>query len=403
MQLLQELLILQDELEIFALLEDLGNLKQIDKLLLKALFNPKATYRDDEDKTPKIRDAVGRGSKIEPFKDKDADAALARLKDQSSVVAIILQYEGEQLLIVISNHKSTRGSMSYKDKPTYMLAINSQKFFKVVPKEELQAQFSTKKYNRHTGKTDTESDSDVNADLLIRGTNTDVLTKIKKLMKLVYDAGKKNKVAVETLAVTLDTEREKTGTQRAVARSGTVPLPTGNRIAIGHGKYSTYEERGKSFFKNLRSDLVSRLEKFKASKAKTFDTPDDLLKALIDEGYFDKVKLMGYSYQIGRSQFDLDKLRGKSRSSFGENYIEYKIQSDTPEHGALQVQLKKIRDDLYANKANNTKEENDSIYEKYQEQRDKIIPPGEFRVELGLEGGKIIPKGIQLKKDTWLY
>jgi len=179
-----------------------------------------------------------------------------------------------------------------------------------------------------------------------------------------------------------------------------MPLPTGNKIGIGAGKYTTYEVQAIIYFKDLKFDLHSRLETFKASKAKSFETSDDLMNALIKDGYFEKLKFMGYTYKFYDDRIRFSDLRsGKNKNNGYESYIEYKIQDGTPEYKKAQEDWNKIRAELPKDKVGD-----DDAMAEYYAARNKVLPPAELKIIMGLEGGKIVPIKIQIgKEDAYIF
>jgi hypothetical protein len=196
-----------------------------------------------------------------------------------------------------------------------------------------------------------------------------------------------------------DVERGAKSGERAKARYGAMPLPTGNKVAIGPGNYTTYEDQAARYFKDLRSDLGKRLETFKASKAKSFENSDELMNALIKDGYFEKLKFMGFTYKFYDDRIRFSALRaGKDKNSGYESYIEYRIQDGTPEYKKAQEDWNKIRSELKG------KIDDEAATIAYYEARKKILPPAELKIIMGLEGGKIVPVKIQIgKEDAYIF
>jgi hypothetical protein len=385
------------------LFEDLGNLKQIDKELLKGVFDE----RPEKGKAAPVRPTLGQNSTFETVKDKDGAKAFDHVEKEKDVIAIVLKYGEDQILIITNNYRSRAASPSRGNKLSYALVAN-KKFFDVIPKEKLEGAFTTEKtYRRgiaYRSTTRTEVDYEFRANNILSGTNPDVVSKIKKLLKLVYDAAKESKTTVETILVKADVERTKKSSARDTAREGSYPLPTGNKVSIGGGKYSTYEDVASKYFKDLKSNLKNRLEAYKASKSKAFDDPNEMMKAMIKDGYLAKVKLMSFTYYLYQARTDLDMLIKKDSGWRGKpkdyNYIEYKIQSGTPELNAFNEKLDKLRDEHYDELKKLTDgEEKKKLSDLWYEKRHSVSPPDSFKVLLGLVGGVITPVAIQIGRD----
>jgi len=394
MEFLTELLSIHTTLTMFEgvdieLFEELGNLDVIDKKLLKVFKGqPYNSWNSDTKKkaTP-VKSSLGQNSKVEEFDDKNHNTAFAHLEEKLAV-GMILKYDGKQVMAVVTNSKGR-----YDEKQSYTFIFNPA-FFSTIMDE--------KQYHDELGldMSSYSKDYDFQASQVIKGQSTSVVSKIKKIMKIMFDTAKKNKVEVKTMIVYKDEEREVKSGERAKARYGAMPLPTGNKIAIGAGKYTTYEEQASRYFKDLKSDLRSRLETFKASKAKSFETSDELMNALIKDGYFDKLKFMGYTYKFYDDRIHFSDLRsGKNKNNGYESYIEYKIQDGTPEYKKAQEDWNKIRAELPKDKFGD-----DDAMAEYYTARKKVLPPVELKIIMGLEGGKIVPIKIQIgKEDAYIF
>jgi hypothetical protein len=393
MEFLTELLSIHTNLTMFEgidieLFEELGNLNIINKKLLKVFKDqPYRSFSDVKKKAATVKSNLGQNSKVEEFDDKNHNAAFAHL-DEKLAVGMILKYDGKQVMAVVTNLKSR-----YDEKQSYTF-IFSPAFFATIMDE--------KQYHDELGldMSSFSKDYDFQASQVIKGQSTSTVSKIKKIMKLVFDAAKKNKVEVKTMIVYVDKERSIKSDERAKARYGAIPLPTGNKIAIGPGEYTTYEEQAKRYFNDLKTDLRGRLETFKASKAKSFDTSDELMNALIKDGYFDKLKFMGFTYKFYDDRIRFSDLRSvKDKNSGYESYIEYKIQDGTPEYKKAQEDWNKIRAELPKGKVGD-----EAATIAYYEARKKVLPPAELKIIMGLEGGKIIPIKIQVgKEDAYIF
>lgn len=381
----------------FELFESLGELNKIDKKLLKA-FKAVPEYRSYSDTSKKkatpVKASLGQNSKVEEFSDKSYGTAWARLEEKDSI-GLILSYDGDQVLAITKG--SLEGGYSRNDKPKYGFIFNPKFFSTILDEKEFD-----KALGVQTEKWPYKSE-EFKASKTINGQTTDVIGKLKTIIKIVIDAGKKNKVEVKTVIISRDIERAATGQKRATARKGSIPLPTGNKVAIGGGKYSTYEDLASGYFKSLKSDLRSRLESFKASKAKSFDSEDDLMNGLIKEGYFDKLKFMGFTYKYYDDRINFSSMRkGEKREGY-ESYITYKIQDGTPEYKTAEKDWEKIRNELNAKIKAGSEEEKEALQAAYYEARKKALPPTEFKVLLKLDGGVITPVGIQVGRDTGYF
>jgi hypothetical protein len=392
MQLLQELLEINEELSLYeafdiALFEDLGNLKKIDKKLFK-IFVKKERYFSGkrEHGDTQVNGSLGENSKVEEHVDSGYSAAWKHLED-AKVKAIILQYDGDQIFAVL------KAGQDYKKKNEYAFIVNPSYFEKIAEKGEYNEIVGgvIKKSSTWRGKrSEFTEKTEFEAGTASEGASTTSTGNLKKIIKLAFDAAKKNKADLKTIVVSIDEERLAKNVSRAKGREGSLPYPTGNKIAIGPGRYTTYEEQAGKYFKSLGADLRDRLDSFKASKAKSFDNPNDLLTALIKEGYFDKLKLMGFTYKMGSDNISF---RGLTGQFMGESYIDYNIQTNTPEYDKAQDDWREIRQGLKGAL------DDEEAQAAYYEAKKKILPPEQFRVVLELDGGIIKPGRIKLGKD----
>ena len=121
---------------------------------------------------------------------------------------------------------------------------------------------------------------------------------------------------------------------------------------------------------------------------------------LIKDGYFEKLKFMGYTYKFYDDRIRFSDLRtGKDKTGGYESYIEYKIQDGTPEYKKAQEDWNKIRAELPKGKVGD-----DDAMAEYYTARKKVLPPAELKIIMGLEGGKIVPVKIQIgKEDAYLF
>lgn len=393
----------------FDLFESLGELNKIDKKLLKA-FKARPEYRSSSDKktaaTP-IKPQLGQNSKVEEFSDKTYGTAWARIEDDKDAIGMILSYDGDQVVAITKGSLEQSGGYSRNEKPKYGFIFNPKFFSTILDEKEYEKALGVTEGgyapgNGRGGRYKSAQAEEFKASKTINGSTTDVIGKLKTIIKIILDAGKKNKVEVKTMIVSRDLERAATGQKRATARKGSIPLPTGNKVAIGDGKYSTYEDIAGNYFKSLKSDLRSRLESFKSSKAKAFDSEDDLMNGLIKEGYFDKLKFMGFTYKYGDDRINFSDMRkGEKRQGY-ESYIEYRIQEGTPEYKKAQADWEKIRGGLdFGSKAE--EKEKEALQAAYYAAREKALPPAAFKVLLDMVGGVITPVGIKIGTDRGYY
>lgn len=332
----------------------------------------------------KINNLLGDNSEIKEFTDSTYMKAFNRLENKNTA-GIVLVVDGEQVLSIGKTVENTRhngyvfASDNFADailKNSFIKNNEDKDFFSTITDNSISSG-QVSYYSRHK------------------------LSLIKKIVKFIFQQASNNDKTIKTLEVEIDLKRSEKTEVRAKTREGIIPLPTGNKIAIGKGRYSTYDTLAVSFFKSLKSDLKDRLETYKASKAKSFDTKEDLLNSLIKEGYFDKLKFMGFTYEYRNDRINFRELKnpGKQMSGWSdESYIEYRIQTGTPEYNKLEADIEVIRAEF------RNSERSEELQTAYYENRKKIMPPETFKVILKLDGGVITPEKIQIgKEDSYMY
>lgn len=412
MKLLVELLNLQADMLLFEgldveLFEELGTLNVINKKLL-SVFKEHPSYnygaRDEKKKALPVRGKLGSESRIETTSDKNQNEAFDKLvpeQGKQAAVGIIMEYDGAQIMAVVADGD---GSYQRSEKPSYSFIFDAKFFSMIMHEKEFEETLGVKASIPY-------KHEEFMASKTIVGSTSTTISKIKQIIKLVFDAAKKNQKIVKTLAIYPDVARAEKSATRAKGRVGMLPLPTGNKIAIGPNKYTTFENQAGGFFKNLKIDLNTRLETFKASKAKSFDTPEDLMKALITDGYFDKLKFMGFTYKLYNDHINFESLKitaaGKKSWIHSESYIEYKIQSGTPEYKKAVEDVDKLRDEFSAQHRaakEGSKEDQDVVSKAYYAAKKKILPPEDLKIILRLKGGVITPVNVQVgEQDVWTF
>jgi len=372
--------------DIQELFEDLGNLKNIDRGLIR-VFQQQSF---DGGKKKSIGDMFGRKSKMIEYVDKNQTVMFNRLSSKEDAhgipVGLIVKYDEKQVLAIIKIISS-----SYKNEDSYLLAGNNNFFEKTIDSqkyEELMG-YNAKSYGTW----------DFQASNLIKGEVRGIkvtIGKIKTLLKELFLKAKTDKVEIKTIIIYRDTERIETSKQREQSREGIIPYSTGNLITV-NGKKITYETWGVTHFKALGRDLSKRLEKFKITKAKSFDNPQELLDGFMKEGYLEHVRLMGFPYELKRHQISFnDIVSGKMILRDDDNYVEYEIKTNSIEIEKLNKELKDIKE------TNDT--DADDLSKIYYETKKEMLPPRNFKVILKMEGGAIVPGAIKISNErVWIY
>ena len=397
-QLLQEMIELHDDQSrkdhLNMLLEYLGNLSVIDKTLVKSLTKAAdRSYGSTVKKAPKLSATVGQKSKVEKkvATGKNGDQLWKFFDDDKNIMAIVLDYDGKQVMAI--SDKSRTGSdpsdssysrsSSIGSNASTMYTVATDEFFSLImPEVEFDETFASS-----LSKNIWRSAGDGKSRELKTG-GTQAKTFIRKLLDLTVKKARTEKKEVNVMYIYRDEARTATKADRSKTRIGRVPTPIDNKTS-GPGRRS--EGLYTDYIKGLKSALMARLDKFKASKAKSFDTVEEMLKFVRDEGYLDKLKVNGHNYSMYDSRMYFNDLlkqakTAKSDSWSNESYVEYRIEGSTwklREKVSTEVQ-----------EANPDMDKKD-LYDLIKKTITEKVPPDKLRVMYALKGGSIIPVEVK--------
>lgn len=333
-----------------AINEDIGNLK-----LLQGKFRNifASGYPKKQQLAHKL---VGRDSPIESVEVAKAKDALAALFDtteryNSKVVGIVLAVNGTQFLAIVKD-----GGKQFEMTIDGMAIHQLSKDKAVVDK--IGAAF--KGYS--TGTIDTGVDNRRISE-----------PKLRSILNNVFKIIKESGAAATAFVIKRDDARLAKQSDRKAARVGLLPS-------------SGEEIRGDQFKRATRQALMSRFDKFKAAKAKEYNTPEEFMAAAIKEGFMDKINVGGFIYELKEDSLrlsDIVKPEGWHKS----NAIAYRIDSH---HNAKLEQLSQKLWDLKQEAKD--KPELESKVEEFKAK----FPPREIRVIMGMQGGSIVPTSVEV-------
>lgn len=421
MQLLMELLdrnhdrlLLEELLDDLALFEDLGNLKAIDKNFMKLLktkvfvtdrgssksgHDERRDSWDDKNKSSQLRGGLGENSDIEEVNIKASGEMIDPLSKSENVLTI-LKYDSKQVLAIV---RVAQATTSYRNasKAKFKIVASKELFGKILTPEEYEKYAPKKEKGTHPNfRGRSYKNSDFTVDKLTGGLESDVVGKLRDVINLVLKKAKTEKKEVKLLIVKADKKRAEKSGERVKARAGTKPYQTGNDVATSSGK-KTYDSLMSNYVKELRSEIRSRLEKFKAGKAEGAKTPEELLKMVLEKGFPEKIKLGDFVYKLYRmDNMRLDNLKdqasGKKLSEYDIPCIEYQHDGNDPALAKVHADLEKIKKQHDFN--------DEEARNKYYELREKLLPSRELKIAMGFKGGSIVPMGIQLGRDkAWIF
>jgi hypothetical protein len=357
-----------------SLFEDLGNLKIIDPKFLKALrtssvFKKSKDSRHPYGKSYDILDPnLGKDSKIEKKSFKNPVEAFKSLDGKDAMLLTINDPQLDKQVAIFIAPKYTRNISSASETGTVTVGLDLGYFKELADKAGLSKEY----------------DARIKKDFNTYGSDT--ITKVMNmpdrkaspLIKLIADMYKKAKMEPEYIVAYTDTNRQAKQADRLKNQKGVIPMQRDKDV---------YNK----FAKEARQALRFRLDKYKSSRAKGVDDPDELIQEIIKSGYLDKFKYGGFTYDLKNDYIRFGELRkGAAARDSEKSYIEYGLSSNSVEYGEMAVARRELRSKLNSVGA-------DSLEGvKIQKQMDGIRPPSTLKVILKMEGGKIVPSEIEI-------
>lgn len=366
------------------LLEAIGNLNVIDKKFLNVLKSRKLTTsaqtgRKGLEKRQSLTKGVGDKS---PFTTKNFPSggpAMTAFADDINARAMVLVTDegaagGYQVMIVAKAFSSKSDHFDFGIDYSFLSTALKPSMEEVEALEALKA-----------------GGSYISGAVAGISSFTDVKQlEIGKIMNVVLKMFKARGLKFQFTVISTDTDRSQKNAARVETRKGIIP------------KYRSAEaiERYEAL---LRRDLRARLDKFKSGKSEKYETPEALIKGILEQGYLDKFTFAGQTYDIFNDRINFRELRrtGEKRYESDESYIEYKVNEKTD---AYKAEVKRIEETYEAIRAeasaNNTNMLDAEYNAKYKELM-KDSPPKTIKIILELKGGSIVPKDI--KYENGLY
>jgi hypothetical protein len=259
--------------------EDQGDLDQIDR----ELQEPFKMFGSGNKKRSITHGKLGRGSpvwEVKPANAMDAWRMMDDMMAQEKPMGMVMRIGGDQVYSVFKREKQRF------DQPGYRFAWNTSWW-----KNQGQETEIGQKLNNF--RIDSRAD----------GGENKVLGHIRGIVKAAKEIGE----PVDALVVGEDLERAQKRKQRAAQQKGRIDDPSGEK-----------------FRRDARQNLMRRLDKYKASKAEQFDSPEEFLEGVKRSGVLDKVNIGGFSYSLQNENLRLDSLLGRDRMG-QEAYIDYRL------------------------------------------------------------------------------
>jgi hypothetical protein len=385
---LSELLVVTEQAQLAAdyeaLLENLGNLNAIDKSLLRPLQNVQVNgYGPDAKKSTKLKSKFGQNSEIKTSTvvGKNGDKTWTTFADNKDYLAFVIAYDGEQVMAVTD---LARVGKVESGKASLFMVLNTKFFTTIMSEDEFNAQFGDKRRSYE------------NKAKQLSQSSTEAQSFVRKILDIIVKKARAESKEVEFLGVLADAERISKHNERVAARKDRVPTPNDPEVINYNGRFSRSKPAYEVYIDNLKQQLRTKLDKLKASKAKSVDSTTDLLKLIIDEGYLDKINVKGFTYKFSNERVymrDLIKAsKGKADNWTNESYIEYEL--DSSDFYELRAEVRK----KYKPELEKLDKEAPDFEKQYDALHDKMnaeIPPQRLKVMLQLKGGSIVPVEIK--------
>jgi len=409
-QLLVELLQINGNLDAledldYELYEGLGKLNVLNKTFLRMLR--KRTPYSSEKRVASVRDELGQDSEVVINVEGNPNEMLRNLTENPSAVALVVKYNKDQVLAVIKEGR--RGFGKQRDAEVYSLIAEPELFKKG---EKGKGVFTEEEYRELTGQLgrDYEDQGFTMKRLLDGVSSITAVAMIRKLFKAILTVARKENADVRSMTVMADKKRAQKRDERAEGRKGAdmsnkkTSNLKGNRISVGGGKYQDFESLQRAWSDKLSQDIKTRLDKFKSSKAPGGDSPEELLKLIMSEGYLDKIRLGEMVYNIGNARIFVDELKKKVAGKNDRTWEVPKIEYNADRASAAYKELRKkasLKYDEYEAEATKKGLTGGEKGKFLHAKMTTDFPPTALVVHLTMKGGAIVPERIEGNYETY--
>ena len=340
-------------------MEDMGNLDIIKPEFQKVFASNYGSYGHGKNNKIAVG-SVGKESPVETTEIKSIKDAYTDLF-AGKTVGVILRLDGEQVIAVGPVIKDM--NYNYKSTNDVQVMIDYKKLGELgFSKEDLDN--LAKKISNYSF-----ARSFISSDKLSVAKAKTILSTFYKVTKTLVDG------VVDAIVVYPDADRKEKKQERSAAKHGALAI----------------EVKSSKFKESARRDLMSRLDKFKASKAASYATPEEFFKAIFEKGYMDKVIIGGYTYEKQTSDLRLGDIQNPEKS-WGTvmNTVNYRLdEKNSPKYDDMWERRMAI---VTAQKDGKISEEE----AKAQLTGLKQECPREIKIVFGLQGASIVPKDIQI-------
>lgn len=378
MEFLREMITILDEARLD---EDFGNLKQVNRKLLRALSN--STWSSSKYKD-KIIPKIGQNSEVKEIDIKNSKDYTSLLDDPqtSGVLGVVIfdKLSGTQFGMVGIQTEKTYSKEAKMGITVDYLAISGKGATPDMIRDNRSWVIDEiKAFNN-------DKDGVV---ISVQDYKASRAAKLYTVVKKVTSTWEKVQLAAKLIYA--DKERPATSSKRKLSRSGVIPVKL-------EGKAK------EDFLNSAKYSLKTRLDAYKKEKLKNQNKSIDIkdfIGVIKKEGYLDKFLVDGFIYEYYRDNWNFDNLRkGKHKSSNYESdrsFITYRIDEQAQDYQVLRRKYwegrsqnsEDLKDDSEAWKAADAK----------LKKRLKL-PPTYIKVFFDFEGGMIVPTELALEADV---
>ena len=382
MNLLREML---EIAEFDILVEDFGNLKQIDKNLLKALMTQvyvgdngpgKYRYRDI------LASKAGQNSEVKEVELKNSKTVTNEFENPALLGAVIYdKVTGDQYGMI-----GIKADKTYKTEKKMGLVVNYIALSGENPRPD------DIKHNRSWAWDEIKATGEFAKSYLTAEADykDSRAAKLVNLIRSRADIWKKNGKDVKLFVkfIYTDSQRPEMKKERAARKTGVIPVKL-----VGKDL--------EDFKKLAISSLKSRLDAYKRDKLKNSGESVDLkdfAKEVKKAGFLDKFLVNGFVFSYYDDRINFSKMRAgqhkPDQNGYSDpSYITYRVDDSSKEYIALRDKYWDARAGLSAN----FKDDKEAWYREHEKLKKRLkVPPTRIKILLDLEGGAIVPYDVEL-------
>ena len=382
MNLLREML---EIAEFDILVEDFGNLKQIDKNLLKALMTQvyvgdngpgKYRYRDI------LASKAGQNSEVKEVELKNSKTVTNEFENPALLGAVIYdKVTGDQYGMI-----GIKADKTYKTEKKMGLVVNYIALSGENPRPD------DIKHNRSWAWDEIKATGEFAKSYLTAEADykDSRAAKLVNLIRSRADIWKKNGKDVKLFVkfIYTDSQRPEMKKERAARKTGVIPVKL-----VGKDL--------EDFKKLAISSLKSRLDAYKRDKLKNSGESVDLkdfAKEVKKAGFLDKFLVNGFVFSYYDDRINFSKMRAgqhkPDQNGYSDpSYITYRVDDSSKEY----IELRDKYWDARAGLSANFKDDKEAWYREHEKLKKRLkVPPTRIKILLDLEGGAIVPYDVEL-------